>query len=380
MLGARNEAVAKPTKHRGKWRIRWIDEKGERQSAVFDDYRRAQTELSRHQVEVEEVKRGIRNAPAPEKTFGDLCDYWLENRAPRKRSAKDDESIIRRHLRPAFGDMRVRDVGVEDVDTYVTEKVDGEELSDKTVANHITLLGTMMRTATAFKVPWLLNVPRFRKPKVTLFDRDYQLLRSDDEVRRFLVATTGEDENVGVLYTLAIYTGLRAGEMAGLEWSDVDLERRLLTVQRSFDGPTKTDRVRYVPVLDPLLPVLRAWRLRHPGRHVFTNQAGTMLQPSARAFQEVLHRVLNRAGFQLIQRNGKERPYLRFHDLRHTFASRWVMKGGDLFKLQRILGHQSVQMTMRYAHLAPDAFRDDYARLGCALVVSDADVIPLVSR
>jgi hypothetical protein len=106
LLGARNEAVAKPTKHRGKWRARWIDEKGERQSAVFDDYRCAQTELSRHQVEVGEIKRGIRNAPPPERTFGELCDDWLENRAPRKRSAKDDESIIRRHLRPAFGEMK----------------------------------------------------------------------------------------------------------------------------------------------------------------------------------------------------------------------------------------------------------------------------------
>ena len=51
----------------------------------------------------------------------------------------------------------------------------------------------------------------------------------------------------------------------------VDLEARLITVQRSFDGPTKADDVRYVPVLDPLLPVLRAWRLRHPGRLVFTS-------------------------------------------------------------------------------------------------------------
>ncbi|MBV9949395.1 MAG: hypothetical protein JOZ69_21310, partial [Myxococcales bacterium] len=81
----------------------------------------------------------------------------------------------------------------------------------------------------------------------------------------------------------------------GQRWPDVDLERRLITVQRSFDGPTKSDRVRYVPILDPLLPVLRASRLRHPGRLVFTNQAGTMLQPSARVFQEVLHRVLGRA-------------------------------------------------------------------------------------
>jgi hypothetical protein len=67
---------------------------GQRQSAVHDDYEFAQTELRRHQVEIAEIKRGIRNAPPPKKTCGDLFDYWLEKRAPRKRSQKDDESII----------------------------------------------------------------------------------------------------------------------------------------------------------------------------------------------------------------------------------------------------------------------------------------------
>jgi integrase len=352
LLGARNTVVAKPTKHRGKWRVRWVDDQGRRQSAVFDDYRRAQTELSLRQVDAEEIKRGIRNAAPPEKTFNDLCDYWIEKRAPRKRSRKDDESIIRRHLRPAFGEMKLRDLGVEEVDGYINDKIDAEELSDKTVNNHVTLLATMLRTATTFKAPWVLSVPRFRKPKVALFGRDYQWLRGDDEVRRFLAAAHGEDEHVLVFYATAVYTGMRAGELAALEWPDVDLDRRLITVQRRFDGPTKSDGVRYVPVLDPLLPLLRAWRLRHPGRLVFTNAGERMFAPSSRIFQEVLHRVLEAAEFPKVSRNGKERPYVRFHDLRHSFASNWVMRGGDLFKLQKILGHQSVQMTMRYAHLA----------------------------
>ncbi len=373
----KEQAVAKPVKHGDSWRIRWLDEHGRRQSAVFDDYKRAQTELSRRHVEVEEVRRGVRNATPPEKMFGELCDYWIENRAPRKRSRKDDESIIRKHLRPAFGLKTLRDVGVEEVDAYVNDKIDGEELSDKTVSNHVVLLGTMLRTATTFKVPWLAVVPKFRKPKVALFSRDYQWLRSDDEVRRFLAASRTEDDHVFVFYATAVYTGLRAGEIAALEWPDVDLDRRLVTVQRSFDGPTKSDRVRYVPILDPLLPVLKAWRLRHPGRLVFTNQDGAMFAPSARIFQEVLHRVLGVGQFPKVQRNGVERSYVRFHDLRHTFASRWVAKGGDLFKLQKILGHQSVQMTMRYAHLAPDAFKEDYARLGSEIVVADASVVEL---
>jgi integrase len=372
--------VAKPTPHRDKWRIRWLDEHGKRQSAVFDEYKTAQRDLSRRLVEVEEVRRGIRNATPPEKTFGDLCDYWVEHRAPRKRSGKDDESIIRRHLRPAFGAMKLRDVGVEEVDAYVNGKIDDEELSDKTVSNHVTLLATMLRLATTFKVPWLLHAPRFRKPKVSLFSRDFQWLRTDDEIGRFLRAARGEDEHVVVFYAVAIYTGVRAGELAALEWPDVDFERRLITVQRSFDGPTKSDRVRYVPILDPLLPVLRAWKFRHPGRLAFTNQAGTMFAPSGRIFQEVLHRVLAAAELPKVKRNGKERPYVRFHDLRHTFASHWVTKGGDLFKLQKILGHQSVQMTMRYAHLAPEAFKDDYGRLGAADIVGGEATVVEITR
>jgi hypothetical protein len=68
----------------------------------------------------------------------------------------------------------------------------------------------------------------------------------------------------------------------------------------TFDGPTKADDVRYVPIVDALLPTLRAWRLRHPGRLVSTNRDGGMLAPSGRIYQEVLHRVLDAAGFPRI--------------------------------------------------------------------------------
>lgn len=55
---------------------------------------------------------------------------------------------------------------------------------------------------------------------------------------------------------------------------------------------------------------------------------------------------------------------MRWHDLRHTFSSHWMIDGGDIFKLSRILGHSNVKVTMRYAHLAPTAFEADYGRLG----------------
>jgi hypothetical protein len=71
---------------------------------------------------------------------------------------------------------------------------------------------------------------------------------------------------------MAVFTGMRAGELGGLRWDDVDFDKRLVTVQRSFDGPTKAGDVRYVPILDALLPVLRAWRLRCGGGFVFIEE------------------------------------------------------------------------------------------------------------
>ena len=87
--------MGKPTKHGGRWRIRWFDQNGHRQSEVYDDHRDAAFKLREHQQEVEQVRRGLRRpVPAP-RTFGDLCDYWIEHRVPRKRSGLNDASIIR---------------------------------------------------------------------------------------------------------------------------------------------------------------------------------------------------------------------------------------------------------------------------------------------
>src|SRR5262249_53904958 len=115
------------------------------------------------------------------------------------------------------------------------------------------------------------------------------------------------------------------------------------------------------------------------GALVFPNGDGAMHQRSARIYQETLHRVLAAGSFPKVDRNGRARPYIRFHDLRHTFASHWVMRGGDLFKLQKILGHKSIMMTQRYAHLAPDAFKEDYARLGSGVVMEPAQPMRLAT-
>jgi integrase len=254
------------------------------------------------------------------------------------------------------------------VDAFVVEQLQRvrpngpatRTITPKTVNNYLTVLTAMLNCAV--EIGWLAKAPKIKKLRVRILGKDFRYLRTDDEIRRFLIAAKEEGESVFALYATAVYTGMRAGELAGLHWDDVSFDRRLITVQRSFTGPTKAEDVRYVPILDALLPVLRAWRLRCAGHLVFQNQRGGMLGPSGRIFQEMLHRVLERAGLP--------RRYITFHGARHTFASHWMMNSGDLFKLQKILGHKSVQMTLRYAHLAPDAYAGDYHRLGAGHVGS----------
>jgi len=369
------------TKEKNKYRIRWKRADGTRGSLYFNCHSAAKRALSKLQAEAEEVRVGLRPPPAPDRTFGELCDYWIEHRASRKKSAKHDESIIRRHLRPTFGHLKVEDVTLEEVDRF-RKKVCPDErdfsislkerklrgiVSPKTLHNILTLLISMLNMAVDLN--WVKSRPNVKKPKLPRVG--YSYLRTEDDVKKFLVAAREEKQGVFELYYTAIYTGMRAGELLGLQWSAVDFKRRLVTVRRSYASTTKTDETRYVPLLDVLLPVLREWKLRCTSdTWVFPSEVGTMQLPSARVLQETLKRV----------REESEIPYyFKFHDLRHTFASHWMMGGGDLFRLQKVLGHKSTEMTQRYAHLSPHAFEQDYGILGDppALDSKVGDVLPL---
>ncbi len=339
-----------------------MDENGKRhyESFPLDQYDLAALMLKRHKQAVEEIKMCLCTGSVPKRTFSQLADYWLEVYAPTKRSYRDDKSIIDAHLRPTFGKMQLSDIGVQHVDRYRAAR---SHLAVKTLRNHIVLFKSMLKRA--FEIGWLRSVPPIKPPKVPKNGQDFNYLKSKDEIRRFLVAAEEEGQLIYTLYKTAVFTGMRVGELTGLRWDDIDFARRIITVQRSFNKPTKNSEIRHVPIVDVFLDDLHKLALNRPHPMiVFPNQRNNMQCQKARAFNEIFHRVLKRAEFPEVERNGKMRPYIRFHDLRHTFASHWLMEGGDIFKLQRILGHKSQEMTQRYAHLSPDAFSKDFGLFG----------------
>jgi integrase len=138
---------------------------------------------------------------------------------------------------------------------------------------------------------------------------------------------------------ISLHTGVRYGELANLTWGDVDFERPFLTVQGI---KAKSLRTRHIPLNSIALTVFREWKAQCPdGRClVFANRDGDPFDNVRTSWETVLRLA--------------EITDFRWHDLRHSFASHLVMKGVDISTVRDLLGHADYQMTLRYAHLAPE--------------------------
>ena len=181
---------------------------------------------------------------------------------------------------------------------------------------------------------------------------------SREEALRLLSYTAEHAPDRHPAIAAALYLGLRKGELFGLRWSDLDLECRRISVSRSYSGLPKGGQARHLRIPAELLPILREWRLRCPATAeglVFPIPSrGTSGMGSSQTMLG-LAELLRRAGCPAL-----ERP---MHALRHTFASHFIMAGGNILSLQKILGHSDVKMTLIYAHLAPDFLGDEMERI-----------------
>lgn len=159
----------------------------------------------------------------------------------------------------------------------------------------------------------------------------------------------------------AIFAGLRKGELLGLRWHDVSLDAGRLDVLRSYTHLPKSGKARHVPINPELARTLRSWKERCP-----TTPEGVVFpverQPGRFRIgtEEDMLGLTELLKFAECHLPADGHPW---HMLRHTFASHFVMRGGSLLALQRLLGHSTPTMTMRYAHLAPDYLASEVARM-----------------
>ena len=267
-----------------------------------------------------------------------LETYAEANNKPSEVASK--RTTCKKHLVPVFGKKKLDEIGARDVEAYKAMKLK-EGLSPKTVNNHLAVLGRMLRVARR----WELTE---RVPEIVLLSLPPQEFDFLDfgEAEQLI---EGSDTGWRPMVTLALRAGLRLGELRALRWEDVDLKAGRVVVRRAAwrmkVGTPKSGRSREVPLSDQALAALKGHRhLR--GETVFSNEGGGML--TAESCKWPLWRACRRAGLRRVG----------WHVLRHTFASHLAMRGAPLKAVQELLGHADIKMTMRYAHLSPDARRE----------------------
>lgn len=169
------------------------------------------------------------------------------------------------------------------------------------------------------------------------------------EYQRLLDSCTNETQRV-VLQT-AVHTGMRHGEIAALRKSMIDFDRKEITLDVDI---TKSKRERVIPLSDTLCHSLKQLCSEVPDDLVFA-----YVDPITRKWRH--YTSFKNSWMGIVRRSGLEN--VRFHDLRHTFASWWVQSGGSLMHLRDILGHSSLQMVQRYAHLNTAAHHEEIQKV-----------------
>lgn len=274
-----------------------------------------------------------------------IREYAKANRQ-KVSSVVTKESILRVHLLPRFGHLRLNQLREHDI--QLLKNAVGHR-KPKTVNQILSVLGTMLRVAVRWGViremPTRIDLLRTSIGPHTFYDFD--------AFDRLVEGSRQVDELVHAVVLLGGDAGLRCGEVLALEWNDVEFDRRTLTIQRSEwmgnVSTPKSGRFRIVPMTAKLSAVLEALP-RRGARIILREDQRPVTQKILRVW---MMQAQAKAG---LPKTG------RLHDLRHTFCSRLAMRSAPLRTIQELAGHTVIQTTMRYMHLA-DSARSSAIRL-----------------
>lgn len=320
---------------------------------------------------VSEMDSGTYAEPSKMKV-SQWLDEWLAsytmNIKPATRSAYEEH--IRVHIKPSLGDIPLKQLSTRDIQQLYTNLLKERELSPKTVRN---IHGVLHRTLEQAKLLGYIRVnladaavtPRMEKKQVETLDAE--------DIGKFLAAIRGTKYEYPLF--VAVFTGLRQGELLGLTWDCVDFEHGMLLINKQHNrvkGDTefrfaslKNDKARVLTVADEVIDVLKLQKQRqeswaaalgngweNPDNLVFTTEFGRYIN------NKILYQNFKRIAKNL----GK--PGLRFHDLRHTYAVNSLRAGDDIKTVQENLGHATASFTLStYAHATPGMKRESAKRM-----------------
>jgi integrase len=295
-------------------------------------------------------------------TVGKYLDRWLADSVKdtvRQTTYQGYERIVRLHIKPSLGRIKLKDLTVVHVRGAYRERLDAGLSPRMVQLVHVILHKALKQAVADGLIPRntteVVKAPRPEKKEITPL--------SHEQARSLLRAAQGE--RFEALYVLAVTTGMRQGELLGLKWEDVDLEAGTLQVRRTLStatggglkfGAPKTSKSRRsikIPAT-ALLPLKRHRRAQLEERMKLAGlfEDHGLIFPS-RAGKPVYRQDLITRSFKPLLRRARL-PNIRFHDLRHTCATLLLSKGVHAKFVQELLGHANISITLdTYSHVLP---------------------------
>jgi integrase len=291
---------------------------------------------------------------------------WLEQYVATQRNEQGRKLATQRmrtHVLPVIGRLLVAQVTTADL-RALRARLEKSSIAERTVAHVLSDVRCLFNYAV--EEANIIDRSPFRPKLMPRLQDKVPYPLTEEEISRVLAAVPPQHQ---VLVRLALLTGLRYGELRGLLWSDVVLDDRPhLLVQRSHDGPTKSRKVREVPLTVEAEELLRG--ARRTSVFVFPGRFGGMMARDATSITRVVRRSV---------------PGFHFHRTRDTFACRFMGAGGSSDLLRPVLGHSTVKQTERYGSIAGQIIWEQVRRSERKLPktgdkAGDTDSVSLVRR
>src|SRR5438093_7122053 len=259
--------------------------------------------------------------------FNEFAEMYLEREGPLLKSIRTERNRVLAWARE-FGNRPLGQITREEIEAWRRERMTTSRPA--TINRGLSRLRRMFSLAVEWE---LLEESPMQGIKFLRENNARTRYLSLEECQRLIASCIAP--HIRAIVTVALHTGMRLSEILNLRWQDLDFSSGFILVQDSKNG-----QARQVPMDSMISTVLRSWPRLSDQDIVFTS-----VMTGGRI-------VDIRAGFlNSCKRAGI--TGLHFHDLRHTFASQFVMAGGDLYTCQKIVGHKSITMPQRYSHLFP---------------------------
>jgi len=280
-------------------------------------------------------------------TFNELAGKYVENFGTQKAFQSSKRYLLAK-VQEHFGEQRLSQITYLDLETYrnkrkATPANGSKQRTDASVNREMALIGHMLGKAVEWE---MLETSPLKKGKRLMFKENNHRLRFLTESEVAALLTASDDLKIHSPYLrplveTALLTGMRRGELLSLKWEQI--RNGFIYLEAAM---VKSGKGRQIPINDRLAEVFKEVRRGNQlkSEFVFCDSQGRRFSQVKRSFAS----ACRRAGIEAF----------RFHDLRHTFASRLVMRGASLKAVQELLGHADLKMTMRYAHLSHEHLRD----------------------